>query len=241
MLTIGVDPNISFLHGVSYGTTTNFNITFPYGQPIPPDEFFQDRPLDVAYINLLATESIYYNTPVDILYLSSHPNEANSALINPTLRNAFSIRPQALDTNITYSVMVRYGVKISYTTSGPGKITFLGLVMDPGTAGGRVFGPTGNISIILPSQNTWYDIDYRCILAYSGSAWQITSHKIRYASITGGIRVWGLWAENTSSISFPNIDSVIRYPGYYTISANTQYSIFYPRVAIAPNTNLYNL
>lgn len=240
MITIGVDPNISFLHGVSYGTTTNFNITFPYEQPIPPDEFFQDRPLDVAYINLLTTANIGYTA--DILYLSSHPNEANSALINPTLRNAFSIRPQALNTNTTYSVMVRYGLKVSFTSSTGSKISFLGTSIDTGSGGGRVFAPpsNSNIAISLPSQNTWVDIDYRCILAYSGSAWQITSHKIRYATITGGIRAWGLWAENTSSVAFQNMDSVIRVISQ-PIYANTQYSFFYPRVAIAPNTNLYNL
>lgn len=236
MITIGVDPNISFLHGVSYGTTTNFNITFPYEQPIPPDEFFQDRPLDVAYINLLTTGYIGYTA--DILYLSSHPNEANSALINPTLRNAFSIRPQALNTNTTYSVMVRYGLKVSFTNATAARISFLGTAMDTGS-GVRVFPITSNI-IIYPPSNTWVDIDYRCILAYSGSAWQITSHKIRYATITGGIRAWGLWAENTSSVAFQNIDSVIRVISQ-PIYANTQYSFFYPRVAIAPNTNLYNL
>lgn len=237
MLTIGVDPNISFLHGVSYGANaTNFNITFPYGQPIPPDEFFQDRPLDVAYINLQTTSNV--GTTGDVLYLSSHPNSANSALINPSLRNAFSITPSALNTTITYSVMVRYGIKMSFSTQG-GYILFLGTGISPQGTGGRITAAP-NIAIGLPSQNTWVDIDYRGILAYSGSVWQITSGKLRYATITGGTRSWSLWVENTSPTNFLYLDSVIRVWAT-PIYANTQVSIFYPRVAIAPNTNLYNL
>lgn len=245
MITAGVNDNVSFFNGFVPGVLTNWNVSFSYEQPIPGDDIFTDRERDVIVIKYKrtagGTDSLTYG------YLSSHPlANADNVFINPNENNVFSINPNVLNTAYTYSIIIRFGLKTIFGNSAGGaKLGLFEIGTDTNAANNiRLSVHQGSTALLLISglvSGVWYDIDYRAKIGYSGGSWKVLMNKIRIATISNGQRIWGNWTENTPNANLIEYSSKIRGVAPFAWAGNEERHFYYPRIAIAPNENLYNL